>query len=172
MSYFSADDMTFTTLFEQYRIPIILLMLVSPWLAWGTCCLIPGKREEPFVLSLNLALSVTGILCLIGYLAYASNTGGWQKFAQQADVFLLLSVPYHFAVSIWLSKTRLPLERIPSYRFMQGLVMMGGVYLVLSWLARRIYIVFFSYIPFQYFLVFLAALVIVAYVGYEKVFGE
>lgn len=164
--------MSFETLFQLYRIPIILLMLVSPWLAWATCHLIPGKREEPLVLSLNLALSVTGILCLMGYLAYTSNTGGWQQFAQQADIFLLLSVPYHFIVSVWLSKLRLPLERIPAYRFMQGLIMMGAVYLVLSWLARRIYIVFFSYIPFQYFLVFLAVLVIVAYVGYEKVFGE
>lgn len=164
--------MTFTTLFEQYRIPIILLMLISPWLAWATCYLIPGRREEPFVLSANLALSVASILCLIGYLAYASNTGGWQKFAEQADVFLLLSVPYHFGISIWLSKLRLPLERIPAFRFMQGLVMMGGVYLVVSWLARRIYIVFFSFIPFQYFLVFLAALLIAAYIGYEKAFGE
>lgn len=164
--------MTFTTLFEQYRLAIILLMLISPWLAWAICYLIPGKREEPFVLSVNLALSVMGILCLMGYLAYASNTGGWQQFAQQADVFLLLSVPYHFVLSIWLSKQRLPLERIPAYRFMQGLIMMGGVYLVLSWLARRIYIVFFSYIPFQYFLVFLAAVLLVGYLGYEKTFGE
>ena len=164
--------MTFTTLFEQYRIPIMLLMLISPWLAWGICYLIPGKREEPIVLSVNLALSVASILCLMGYLAYASNTGGWQQFAQQADVFLLLSVPYHFTLSIWLSKQRLPLESIPAYRFMQGLIMMGGVYLMLSWLARRIYIVFFSYIPFQYFLVFLAVVLLVGYLGYEKVFGE
>lgn len=164
--------MTLETLFIQYRAPIIFVMLITPWLSYLICHFIPGKSEEPYVLSGNLALSVLGILCLSGYLAYASNTGGWQLVVKQADVFLLLIVPYHVISSLCLAKQRLPLAEIPAFRIMQGLVMIGAIYVVLSWLASRIYIVFFSYMPFSSFLVVLAILLGIAYSGYLKVFDK
>lgn len=163
--------MTLETLFTTYRIPIIFLMLVTPWITYLICYFIPGKREEPFVLSANLWLSVISMLILTGYLAYATNTGGWQKVVQQADLFLLLLPPYHLITALWLSKQRLPLAAIPAFRTLQGLAMMGGVYLVMSWLASRIYIVFFSYMPFNSFLLILAILLGFGYFGYRKVFS-
>ncbi|HEY9624408.1 MAG TPA: hypothetical protein V6C78_28895 [Crinalium sp.] len=163
--------MTLETLFTDYRVPIILLMLVTPWLAYLICYCIPAKHEEPFVLSANLWLSVLSMLLLAGYLAYVTNTGGWNQLVKQADLFLLVLPPYHLITSVWLSQLRLPLNQIPAFRTLQGLVMMGGIYLVFSWLASRIYIVFFSYMPFNSFLMILAVLVGVGYVGYRKVFG-
>ena len=164
--------MTLETFFTAYRIPIIFLMLATPWITYLTCYFIPGKQEEPFVLSANLWLSVLGMLALAGYLSYAMNTGGWEQIVRQADIFLLLLPPYHLITSLWLSQQRLPLALIPAFRTLQGLVMMGAIYLVFSWMASRIYIVFFSYMPFSSFLVILAILLAFGYLGYRKIFGS
>ncbi len=162
--------MTLDTLFTTYRIPIILWMLVTPWVTYLICYFIPGKREEPVMLSANLWLSVLSMLTLAGYLAYVTNTGGWEQLVHQADFLLLLLPPYHLITSLWLSRQRLPLEMIPAFRTLQGLAMMGAIYLVFSWMASRIYIVFFSYMPFSSFLFILAVLLGVGYLGYRKVF--
>lgn len=160
--------MTLETLFTEYRVPLMLLMFATPWVTFLACRLIPGQEEEPFLLSANLALSVLSLLFLIGYLAYVTNTGGWQQLVQQADVFLLVLPLYHLSASLWLSQQRMPLQQIPAFRTLQGIAMMGCVYLVMSWMASRIYIVFFSYMPFNSFLLILAVLLGIGYMGYRK----
>ncbi len=164
--------MTIETLFLtllEYRIPIALAILAAPWLTYVICALIPGQREEPFVLSVNLTLAVISLLMLTGYLAYTTNLGGWQQVVQQADLLLLFLPIYYLLTSLWISKRRLPLHLIPAFRTLQGLMMMAGIFLVLSWLAEKIRIILFSFIPFSYFLLFLAVLVAVAYAGYRKI---
>jgi hypothetical protein len=151
--------------------PIILLMLATPWVSYLLCYAIPGRKEEPFVLSVNLAISVVSVLMLIGYLAYALNTGGIQTVVKQANVFLLLLPAYHLIVSIWLARLRVPLEVIPAFRTLQGLVLMGAVYLALSWVMGRVYIIFFSYLPLSTFLFILALLLGIGYLGFRRVFG-
>lgn len=167
--------MTLESLFGAivaYRIPIILLLLATPWLTYLICYFIPGKKEEPFLLSVNLGLATFSMILLSGYLAYATNTGGWRLVVQQADLFLLFLPPYHLITSLWLSKQRLPLQLIPAYRTLQGLVMMAGVFLFVSWLMSRIRIIFFSYIPFTTFLWLLAIALGIGYLGYRKVFSN
>ena len=151
-----------------YRVPIILLLFGSPWIAYLSCFLIPGKKEEPFILSLNLALTTLSVVMLIGYLAYATSTGGWTKVVQQADVLLLLLPAYHAGVSLYLSRLRLPLSAIPAFRTMQGLMMISGVLLAISWILERIRIVLFSYMPFGTFLGLIALLLAIGYMGYRK----
>lgn len=162
--------MTLETLFTVYQFPLILLLLTSPWVTYLICRCIPGRREEPFVLSVNLWLSVLSLLALVGYLAYATNTGGWTPIVKQANLVLLFLPPYHLVTSLWLSRLRLPLDLIPAFRTLQGLALMGAVYLVFSWLASRIYLVFFSYMPFNSFLMILAVVLGMGYLGYRKVF--
>ncbi len=166
--------MTLESLFNSivtYRLPLILILLGSPWMTYLACSLIPGKREEPYLLSVNLGLSMVSMLLLSGYLAYATNTGGWQKVIQQADILLLFLPPYHLITSLWLSRQRLRLQLIPAFHTLQGLTMLGGVFIVLSWLASKIHIVLFSYLPFSTFLGILAILLGIGYVGYRKLFG-
>lgn len=160
--------MTLEILFTEYRIPLILLMLATPWVTFLACRLIPGQGEEPFLLSANLSLSVLSLLFLIGYVAYVTNTGGWQQLVKQADIFLLVLPLYHLSASLWLSQQRMPLQQIPAFRTLQGITMMGCVYLVFSWMASRIYIVLFSYMPFNSFLLILAVLLGIGYMGYRK----
>ena len=151
-----------------YRVPIVLLLFGSPWITYLSCFLIPGKKEEPFLLSLNLALTTLSVVMLVGYLAYATNTGGWPKVVRQADVLLLILPIYHAGVSLYLSRLRLPLKVIPAFRTMQGLVMISGVLLALSWVLERVRIVLFSYLPFGTFLGLIAMLLFVGYAGYRK----
>ncbi len=166
--------MTLEALFNNiaaYRIPIILVLIASPSITYLACYFIPGKKEEPYLLSINLGLSMLSMLMLSGYLAYVTNTSGWQKVIQQADILLLFLPPYHLITSLWLSRQRIPLQSIPAFRTLQGLTMLGGVFLVLSWLASKIHIVLFSYLPFGSFLVVLGVLLGIGYAGYRKLLG-
>ena len=163
--------MSLAALYNQillYRVPISVLLLVSPWLVYLACILIPGKREEPSLLSANLTFSTVSLLMLVGYLAYATNTGGWGKVVTQADVILLILPVYHLGVSLWLARLRLPLQAIPAYRTLQGLVMLGAAFLAVSWILAKIRIIFFSYLPFGAFLGLIALLLCFGYAGYRK----
>ncbi|NEP39726.1 MAG: hypothetical protein F6K35_10970 [Okeania sp. SIO2H7] len=165
--------MTLQALFENIiiaREPIILFMLIAPWFTFLLCVIIPGKREEPFLLSVNLTLAVISMLMLAGYLAYATNLGGWAKVVKQADLVLLVLPPYYLISSLWISKRRLPLNDIPAFRTLQGLMVMGGVFLILSWIISRIYFVFFTRLSFSWFLVAIALLLTAGYWGYRKMF--
>ena len=166
--------MTLEALFSNiavYRIPIILILLGSPWMTYLACYFIPGKKEEPYLLSFNLGLSMVSMLLLSGYLAYVTNTDGWQKVIKQTDILLLFLPTYHLIISLWLSSLRIPLKSIPAFRTLQGLTMLGAVFMVLSWLASKIHIVLFSNLPFSSFLGILAVLLGIGYVGYRKLFG-
>ncbi len=153
-------------------LPIALWVFAAPWLIWVLCHWIPGQWEEPFLLSLNIALAAVSMVLWAGYLAYASNTGGWQLVVKQADIFLLLLPPYYILSSIWVARQRMPLSRVPAFRTLQGISILAAVYLVLSWLSRRVYIIFFSRMPFSAFLWILAGLLGIAYIGYRIVFGD
>ena len=92
--------MTLEALFNNvalYRIPIIFILIASPSITYLACYFIPGKKEEPYLLSINLSISMVSMLMLSGYLAYVTNTSGWQKVIKQADV-LLLFLPRGFFV--------------------------------------------------------------------------
>ena len=168
--------MTLQALFEKIivaREPIILWILIAPWLTFLLCLIIPGKREEPFLLSVNLTLAVVSMLMLAGYLAYATNLGGWAKVVKEADLILLILPPYYLITSLWLSRLRLPLNMIPAFRTLQGLMVIGAVFLILSWIVSRIYFVFFARLSFPGFLLAIAILLATAYWGYQKLFdGE
>jgi hypothetical protein len=155
-----------------YRIPILIAILVAPWFTWLICALIPGRREEPFLLSINIGFAVASILLWAGYLAYATNTGGWERVVNEADILLLLAPPYYLASSVWVASKRIPLQTVPAFRALQGLATIAGAFLVLSWILGRVRIVLFSFIPFQYFLLILAGILFIGYLGYLKLIGK
>ena len=159
-------------LFIEYRGIIVGLMLIAPWLSWLICIVIPGKREEPFVLNLNLGLALLIVLGEIGYILYATNTGGWSKVVREADLLLLLAPLYYVTVSLWLTRQRLPLSQLRAFRILQGVGMIAGAYLLLSWIESKIRLVLFSYLPFGFLLLLLASLVGLAYLGYLRIRGH
>lgn len=160
------------TWFVAYKPAVLLLLFFAPWLALGLCAAIPGRREEPFILSFNLAMACLSLLMAIGYLAYATGSGGWTRVVEEADILLVLAPCYYVAVSLWVTKQRLPLEQVPAYRAMQGLAVVGVGYLGLAWVLGKIRFLVFSYMPFQFLLVLLLGLLGVMYFGYLRLRGK
>ncbi len=162
---------TFFISLNENAVPISLLILAAPWVVWVVCYAIPGRAEEPWVLSLNLLAAVTSIVLWSGYLAYTINTSGMELVVKQANIFLLVMPPYYVIASIWVSRQLMPLSDIPAFRSLQGVAMLAGVYVALAWFASRIRIYIVSFIPFWVFLWILAGLLLVGYVGYRRLMG-
>ena len=143
-------------------------MLVAPWITWSICFVVPGYREEPWVLSLNLWLAMVSIMFWMGYMAYATNMGGW-RIIKHGDFLLLIMPLYYLISSVWVAKQRIPLARVPAFRTLQGAAMMTGAFLILSWFLGRIRIVLFSYLPFSSVLWLLALALTLGYIGYRRI---
>lgn len=161
----------FFTLLNDYKILILLFILAAPWIALGICIAVPGQREEPFVLSLNLGMALVSLLMATGYVLFATSNGGWARVFEEADVLLMVAPCYYVGVSLWITKQRLPLNQIPVVRMVQGLALIATGYLGIAWFLRKIRIVIFSYIPFQYVLLLILGLAAVAYLGYQRLTG-
>jgi len=158
--------------FTEHRNELVLTFLIAPWLAWSICLAVPGKKEEPYVLSINMSLALLSLLLWIGYLAYANSTGGWSKIVEEADFLLLLVPPYYVGASIWLTRTRLALSQIYGFPLLQGLAVLGLVYLVLGWFASKVSFLFFSYIPSWFFLIALLVLLGLGYWSFLQIIGS
>lgn len=163
-------EVLFTTL-NEFAVPAALVIFALPWFVWILCDLIPGQWEEPLLLSTMLGSSVLGMAMWTGYLAFTSITAGWLAVVQQANVLLLIAPLYYVIAAFWVARQRMPLHEIPAFRTIRGLGLMTAIYLVISWLSRRVYIVFFSRMPFSAFLFILAGLLLIGYLGFRQVFG-
>lgn len=153
-------------LVAEYQTLLIGLMLVAPWLSWLICVVVPGKAEEPLVLSINLGFALICLLGELGYLAYATQAGGWTKVVKEADFLLLLAPFYYLGISLWLSQQRVSLSQLPPVRLIKGLGLILAAYLMLSWIIAQIRIVIFSYLPFAWFLLIILSLLSLGYLGY------
>jgi hypothetical protein len=160
------------TLFVEYRAAVLLLLFFAPWLALGLCIAIPGRREEPFILNFNLAMACLSLLMAVGYLMYATNTGGWTRVVQEADLLLMLAPCYYVGVSLWVTRQRLPLDQVPAFRAMQGLALIGAGYLGVAWFLSKVRFLIFSYLPFPVLLLLFLGLVAVIYMGYLRLTGK
>ena len=158
--------------FLEHREIIVGLMLIAPWFSWLICVIIPGKQEEPFVLNFNLGLALLSVLGEVGYLLYATNKGGLSQIVSEADLLLLLAPLYYVGVSLWISRQRLPLSQLPVFRVLQGLGMISAAFLLLAWIMSKIRLIFFSYLPLGFFILLLASLAGLAYLGYLKLRGH
>ncbi len=160
------------TWFVNYKSVILLLLFFAPWLALGLCVAIPGRREEPFILSFNLGMAFFSLLLAIGYLMYATSSGGWVKVIQEADILLMLAPCYYVGVSLWVTKQRLPLEQVSAFRAIQSLALIGVGYLGIAWFLSKIRFLIFSYVPFQFLVILLLGLLGVMYFGYLRLTGK
>ena len=163
---------TLFTWFVTYRYLVLLLLFFAPWLALGLCVAIPGRREEPFILSFNLGMACLSLLMAIGYWVYATSHGGLARVIQEADILLLLAPCYYVGVSLWITKQRLPLEQVPAFRAMQGLALLGVSYLGIAWFLSKIRFLVFSYVPFSFLVLLLLGLLGVMYFGYLRLTGK
>lgn len=161
----------FYGLLADHRLAILLLLLFAPWLAWGICIAIPGKKEEPFVLSCNLVMAVVSLLLTVSYVWYLSATTGLEAVVQEVDILLVMAPCYYVGVSLWITRQRLPLSQVPAARAIQGLALLGAGYLGVAWLLSKLRIVLFSFLPMPFLMLILLALVGIGYMGYQRITG-
>ena len=150
---------------------LLLVMLLAPWFAWGICVAVPGKREEPIVLSCNLIMATVSLLLSIGYMWYVTQTAGVGGVIQDVDILLVLAPCYYMGVSLWVTRQRLPLAQVPAARAIQGLALVGVAYLGLAWILSKLRIVLFSFLPFPFLALLMLALLSIGYMGYQRVTG-
>ena len=155
-----------------YSLPILIFLAAAPWIAWGLCVIIPGRREESFLLSGNMTLAVIAILVWAAYLVFAVGSGGWVRVVNEADIFLLITPPYYIIASILLSRRRMDLDEIPAYRTLQSIGVLVAVYVVVAWFADRVRIIFFSYIPATFFLWMIGIMVLAAWWAIRRMGGK
>ena len=160
------------SLLADYKPIILLVMLFAPWVAWGICIAVPGKKEEPFVLSCNLVMATISLLLTVGYMWYVTSTGGAGKVVQDVDILFVLAPCYYVGVSLWVARQRLPLAQVPAARAIQGLALIGAGYLGITWILSKLRIVLFSFLPAQFLLLILIAFFAVGYMGYQRVTGK
>ena len=86
------------SLLADYKPIILLVMLFAPWVAWGICIAVPGKKEEPFVLSCNLVMATISLLLTVGYMWYVTSTGGDIPRSEEHTSELQSPVPISYAV--------------------------------------------------------------------------
>lgn len=164
--------MTIEVLTTQYRIPLLIFMILSPWVAYFLCIIIPGKTEEPYILSANLFVSAIATLIFCVYLTFSLNRYGFRAIGREADLFLLISVPYHLILSINLSKKRLRLSEIPAFRIIRGGIIISIAFFILTSILDRVRIYFFSYMPFNTFLIIVGVVLFIGYLGWLEIFGD
>jgi len=160
------------SLLLDHRPTILLILLLAPWLALGICVAVPGKKEEPFVLSFNLFMAVASLLLAVGYVWYSTHTAGVGKLVQEADILLILAPCYYVGVSLWITRQRLPLSQVPAFRAIQGIALIIAGYLGLAWILSKIRILIFSFLPFPLLVLFILALISVGYLGYQRLTGK
>ncbi|KPQ33873.1 MAG: Ca2+ regulator and membrane fusion protein Fig1 [Phormidesmis priestleyi Ana] len=159
-------------LIYDYKSAVILVILLLPWISLGICVAIPGDKEEPFVLNFNLLMAVLSLLMAVGYIWYMSKTGNWDTAVLETDILLMAAPLYYVGVSLWITRKRLPLAKLAVYRTVQGLALVGAGYLGLTWIASKIRLLIFSYLPIQVLLLLILGLIGVAYMGYLKLTGK
>lgn len=167
--------MTIQSLYQEllaYKTIILLVVAILPWATYGLCTLIPGRKEEPYVLSMNIAVSLLLLVSLLIYLIYAFSGRGFAQIVEEADLLLLLIPIYHVTVSLRLSKKRILLDDIPAFRLMKGLGMVALAFAALMWIASKIRIIFFSFLPFSTFIYIVGGILLFGLLGIRYLRGK
>lgn len=151
---------------------IVVSLLFLPWIAWGGCKLIPGKREEPLILNVNLSMAIVSFLMAVGYLWHATHTRSLNQIIAKTDILLLTAPFYYLFLSLWLTQQRIPLSELRSYRIAQGFAFIGAGYLGISFLMSKFRLLVFSYMPFHYLVLLVFGLLGLLYLGYQRLIGQ
>lgn len=72
----------------------------------------------------------------------------------------------------WLTKQRVPLSQLRSYKIVQGFAFIGAGYLGISFLMSKFRLLVFSYMPFEYLVAIVFALIGLMYFGYRRLTGQ
>jgi len=93
-----------------------------------------------------------------------------QRSIFDIDLFTQVLPVISMIITILVVKKYVSLDDVPGFGKLTGLIMMITVVLVIFWVLQKMRIVLFTYLPFQYVLLILVALLLVFRIGMKRMF--
>lgn len=89
-----------------------------------------------------------------------------------ADVFVQVLPIISMVVTLLIIRRYVALDYIPGFDKLSGLVMVIAATLIIMWFVDRMRIIVFSYLRFEYVILFFIGLLLVIRVGWRRAFGS
>jgi hypothetical protein len=166
--------MTLNELFDylkEHNFYVIIYLVGLPVLA-GILGLFSGEKgnRDPWrylYMLILYGICIPGIFA-ITLLIYALT---YMKInVYEIDLLTHVAPVISMVVTILVVRKYVNLEEIPGFNKISGLLMMIAVVLVLFWILEKTRILVFTYMPFYWVLLILAALLLIFRMGLKKVF--
>lgn len=90
----------------------------------------------------------------------------------ETDMFVQVLPIFSMAITFWLIRWNTPLDHIPGFGKITGLLLMVFVVLILMWIIDRTRIIALTYLPFYLVIVILIGLLILFRFGWQSVFEK
>lgn len=148
-----------------YFLWIPLTALIAGWVAKGEGHLSPWKYLYSVLIYL---ICVPGILA-VGLNIYLFLFERISVF--QSDLFTQVLPILSMVGTLLIIKRQVPLEYIPGFDRLSGLMMLVGATILVMWFMDRVRIYVFSFMRFEYLILVFVAIFLVLRVGMKRVFG-
>lgn len=90
----------------------------------------------------------------------------------EADVFVQVLPILSMVVTLLIIRKNVDLDYIPGFDKLSGLVMVIAATLTVMWFVDRLRIIVFSYLRFEYVILFFVGLLLIIRIGWRRAFGS
>ncbi|NBC08790.1 MAG: hypothetical protein GVY26_16490 [Bacteroidetes bacterium] len=90
----------------------------------------------------------------------------------EADVFVQVLPILSMVVTLLIIRKNVDLDYIPGFDKLSGLVMVIAATLTIMWFVDRLRIIVFSYLRFEYVILFFVGLLLIIRIGWRRAFGS
>lgn len=166
--------MTLSQLFtsiSQNPLPVALVLILMPCIAWIVGLVADGSREVRFWSYVYAVLVYA--TCIPGIFAVSLNIYLFlfeRQSIWQANVILQFLPVISMALTLMLIKSKIPFGVIPGFGKISGFLALIFLLIGVMWFVDRIHLVAFTYVPFVFILGgFIAALLAIRF-AWSKLF--
>ncbi len=152
------------------------ILLVGYFLVIPLTALLAGilGRQEGEEIPWNYLYSLLVYLAAVpGIFALVLSVYFWlfeKRSILETDVYIQVLPIVSMALTFWLIRWNVPLEKVRGFGKLAGLLMMIFVVLLLMWLIDRTHIIAFTYLPFYWVILILVVLLVVFRLGWSRAF--
>ena len=154
-------------------IPIVAYFFLIPITALVAGIL--GKGEGHLSPWKYLYSTLVYLICVPGILAITLSVYLFlfeRRSVFDTDIFTQILPVLSMVGTLLLIRKNVPLERIPGFGKMSGLIMMILTTLFVMWILDKTRLIAFSYIPFQYVILMFVGLLLIFRIGWSRIFSS
>lgn len=152
------------------------ILLVGYYLVIPVTALLAGilGRHEGEEIPWNYLYSLLVYLAAVpGIFAIVLSVYFWlfeSRPILETNIYVQVLPIVSMAVTFWLIRWNVSLEKVPGFGKLAGLLMMIFVVLLLMWMIDRTHIIAFTYLPFYWVILILIALLVLFRLGWSRAF--